>query len=222
MSLSVRFPVIEEDIVFGVGGVLGPEQRAAQFAAAVATDIARIDDENAARAGIRLDHRIFVDGAESADLSRVKPESEILARWDVGVAVVEFVWRMLKSVGPRDSGDYRKSARMYAGGREIDEPKDAAGWGEVLILPTVPYARKIERGLKGYGPGHVYEAVAQSARVRFASAALVKFTFAEPEGPAPALDAWAATSPTAALQRKRKGRNNPRRQPAILIIMRGH
>ncbi|ATQ67732.1 MULTISPECIES: hypothetical protein [Methylosinus] len=218
MALSFRFPISDERVVIGVGGAFGPEVRARAFADMVRQDVARIDDENARAAGARLPYDISIDRS-GADFSRITVKSEIVARWRLGHGAVEFIWRMLRNSGPHKSGAYRASMRCYADGREIKDPTEAAGAREVMFLSIVPYARKIERGQKGYSPGKVYEAVAQAAKARYGKAAIIKFTYATPAGPAPALTSWAARSATAASQRKRKGRDNPLRQPAILIFL---
>lgn len=218
VPLAVKFPIVDERVVFALPA-LTPAAQASAFQRLAARRIAQIDADNARAAGLVIPHRLIVDGAPTPDLSRVTAKSAIVARWSVGVAAVDYIRELLQGAGPFKDGDYREGARMYVDGVESRDPRDAQGAREVLFLSIVPYARKIERGLKGYAPGHVYEAVADMARARYGNAARIKFTYAVPEGPAPELTRWAATSATAAAQRKRKGRDNPMRQPAILVIL---
>jgi hypothetical protein len=219
MAASVKFPVISRNVVFAGNGVFSPETRAKAFAEMARGSIVEIDRANDAMLGRDVHYRTFVDGRETESLAGVKETSEIVARWDLVPGVIAYIDGLLANAGPRLSGDYRRLRAIYADGVEITDPLKAAGAREVLFLSLVPYARKIESGKKGYAPGHVYEAVAAMAKSRFSNVALIKFTYAEPEGPAPALDRWAATSATAAAQRKKKGRDNPRRQPAILVYL---
>ena len=95
----------------------------------------------------------------------------------------------------------------------------------MLFVPTVAYARKIERGKGKYAPGHVYEAVAAMANARFSNVARIKFTYAEPEGPTPGgypfLDDWArrfASVHGSARKQRAQIRKN-RRQPAIVVYL---
>lgn len=219
MATSFKLPIVEQRVVFDGAGIFGPEARAEAFAGMARVSIEEIDRGNDAAVGRDVSYRTFVDGRETSNLREAKDTSIILARWELGAGVVSYIFDLLGKAGPVRTGKYRASARMYADGVEIDDPDKAIGAREVLFLPIVPYARKIERGKDGYAPGHVYEAVAAMAASRFSNVARIKFTYAEPEGPAHELDAWAASSPTAALQRKTKGKDNPRRQPAILAYL---
>lgn len=222
MALSIKFPIVDDHVIVAADGALGPRERAAAFVSLAARDIAAIDARNAAAIGSAIPHETFVDGAATNDLMRASERSEIMARWKVEVGVIEWIWDALHSAGPIKTGAYRASARLYADGREVGSPREAIGAREVMIVSTVPYARKIERGAKGYSPGKVYESVAQAARARFANAARVKFTFAEPEGPAPGLDHWAAAHARRAFshpQRRAAQSARNRRQPAILVFL---
>lgn len=219
MGARIKIPVVDQKIFFDGSGIFSPVARVKAFADLAGARFEEIDRENAAAIGRVVHYRTFVDNRETANLHEAKETSVILARWELGAGVVSYIWDLLSRSGPVLTGKYRKSARMYADGVEIDDPDNAIGAREVLFLSIVPYARKIQRGKGGYAPGHVYEAVAALANARFSNIAKIRFTFAEPEGPAPELERWAATSPTAAAQRKRKGKDNPLRQPAILVYL---
>jgi hypothetical protein len=219
MSARIKFPLINRKDVFAGSGVFSPETRAKAFAEAVGASIREIDRNNDVALGRDVTYKTFVDGRETGNLFTAKDTSVITARWELTPGVVAYIDDLLTASGPEKSGDYRRQHAIYADGVEIDDPNKAVGAKEVMFVALVPYARKIERGQKGYVPGHVYEAVAAMAKGRFSNVALIKFTYAEPEGPAPALDRWVATSKTARQQRKTKGRDNPRRQPTILIYL---
>jgi len=211
MALNFRFPVVSERVVFGSGNIFSPEAQARAFAALASKDIKRIDDANAVIVGRPLARKLFVDDKPTTDLYIAKSTSVIIARWSIGVEAVRYIWNLLHGAGPFKSGAYRASARMYADGVQIDNPDDAVGAREVLFVPLVPYARKIERGLAGYAPGKVYEAVAAQAKSKFSRAARIKFTYAEPEGSAPSFDPRRGGRRSAAAQN--------RRQPAILVFL---
>jgi hypothetical protein len=221
MATSFKFPVVDQRVVFDGAGIFGPEARAEAFANMARASIEEIDRENDAAVGRDVHYRTFVDGHETSNLREAKETSVILARWELGAGVVSYIWDLLGKSGPVLSGKYRASARMYADGVEIDDPDKAIGAREVLFLPIVPYARKIERGKGGYAPGHVYEAVAAMANARFSNVARIKFTYAEPEGPAPALDVWASrhASMESSPRRRRAQLQKNRRNPAILVYL---
>lgn len=218
MALSYRFPITTQRTVFDLSAAPGLSEaaRASAFARLAQKRILAVDSENDRLAGRDIPYSMFVDGAPAANLARVKSSSIIIARWSLGVAVIDHIWALLQESGPFLTGQYRASARMYIDGVETSDPRDAQGARRVLFLSTVPYARKIERGEQGYSPGHVYESVAQFARARYRDAATIKFTYAEPEGPAPALDAWASR---ASARRSRRGGDRSLRQPAILVLL---
>lgn len=218
MPASVKFPVISRKIVFAGDGIFSPETRARAFAEMAGQSIKEIDAANDEALGRDVRYRVFVDGREAASVYAAKETSEIVARWELASGVVAYVRELLTHAGPVKSGAYRKSFVMYADGVEIEDPDKAADAREVLFLSLVPYARKIERGRKGYNPGHVYEAVAAMAKARFSNAAMIKFTYAEPEGDAGALGRWALGNAAGARRQKQQLQKNLR-QPAILIYL---
>lgn len=177
MALRVKFPVIDERVVFGIHGPLGEEALRRHFAGLVRKSISEIDAVNDRAVGHDVQYRTWVDGAESANLENVKFGGTITARWQLGSGVVAYIWELLQGAGPRRTGRYRDSVRLFVDGRETRDPRDAEGAHEALFVPGVPYARKIERGKKGYAPGHVYEAVAAQAKGRYSNVARIRFTY---------------------------------------------
>ncbi|BDV33921.1 hypothetical protein [Methylocystis iwaonis] len=157
MPLIAKFKIASERTVYDLPA-FSEEARATAFQCLAAKRIAEIDDENARAAGRVIPRQLFVDNAEATSLARTKSTSIIVARWSVGVAAVDWIWETLRIAGPKLAGHYRASARMYIDGVESRDPRDAVGAREVLFVSIVPYARKIERGKKGYAPGHVYRA----------------------------------------------------------------
>jgi hypothetical protein len=221
MAARVKFPVINERIIFDGSGIFGPQARAEFFANSAKHDIDLIDRENAAAAGHNLQYRTFVDGRETVNLREAKETSIIVARWDLGAGVVAYIWDLLHKAGPAKTGKYRKSARMHADGVEITDPDEAIGAHEVMFVSVVPYARKIEFGKGRYSPGHVYEAVTAMANARFSNIAKIKFTFAAPAGPAPELSAWAARNASLEGHPHKRGKKMDKnmRNPAILVFL---
>lgn len=222
MALKAKIPIVDRRIAFSPGGVFSDETIAREFARMASEDIAQVDRENAFAAGHKLPMTTMVDGVEKAPLpASVDLDSTITARWEIGVAAVDYAWTLLQSAGPMKTGAYRKSHRLYADGREVEAPEETIGAREVMILSIVPYARKIERGKGGYAPGAIYQAVAAMAAARYSNAARIKYTHAEPPGAAGPLDAWARSHAAQAgsARKQRAQLAKDRRQPAIIFYL---
>ena len=228
MALKVRMDVISRDVVFRPGGGLSAQEVSAQFAAAAARDIAAIDADNAAAVGHALPRQTFVDGRESDDLRTVRPNGVIVATWALTTEVVRYVFDKIEATAPKRSGRFAKSIRIYADGVEVETPEDAIGAAEVVIAPTVPYARKIESGFSKEGgawatnPNGVFHAVAAMAAAKFGNIAKIKFGAREVVGGGTDLAGW-ATGHTAMIAHEGKRRNahaKDSRQPAVVILFR--
>jgi hypothetical protein len=220
MALRVKLAPINSKVIFEGDGLASRETIGKAFASMVKKDIARVDGDNAAIVGRKVPHITAIGATQVAVLPDfIDPAAHVVARWQLEVGAVAYAWDALHRAGPVLKGAYRKSHRIYADGVEVAGPDDTAGAREVLILSIVPYARKIERGRKGYAPGAVYQAVTALTAARYGNVARIKFTYAEPEGPAGPLDAWAHRNASSiAHPRKRAAQlTKNRRQPAILF-----
>jgi len=218
MAVRAKLPVINRQIVFVGDGVFSPETRARAFADMVSASIAGIDQANDEALGRDVPYRTFVDGRETRNLRSGNVASEIVARWELAAGVFAYIDDLLTHAGPVLTGAYRKAHVIYADGVEIEDPDKAIGAREVLFFALAPYARKIERGKKGYAPGHVYEAVAAMAKARFSNVALIRFTYQAPEGDAGSLGVWATRNAVHARKPRQQAQKNFR-QPAILVYL---
>ncbi len=163
----------------------------------------------------------FVDGARSERLETVRPDGVIVFEFDVGSDVVRYCFDMLVAHSPVLTGAYQRSHRIYADGVEVETPEQASGASEVSIVSSVPYARKIERGLSQKAPDGVYQTVATMAAQRFGNQARVRFSYRAPMN-AGDLEKWAAANAARkARGRKQRARYEANiRQPAITITFR--
>jgi hypothetical protein len=228
MALKTRIDVFTRETVFRPGFGLSPKEISAQFAALASQDIAEIDADNAKTAGRELPHRTFVDGRETTDLASVRPDGVIVAEWTLTTEVVQFVWDRIQKSAPQRTGRFKASQRIYADGVEVDNPQDTIGASEVIIAPTVPYARKIEGGFSKQGgawatnPNGLYHAVATLAASRFGNIAKIKFGTREVLGGATDLSAWASdhTANIAHEGKRRKAHARDSRQPSVVITFR--
>ena len=226
MALKVRIPVISREVVLRPGGGLSPQEISAQFAKAAAADIAQIDADNALAAGRALPRQTFVDGRESDDLRAVKPDGVIVATWELTTEVVRYCYDKIEQTAPRRTGRFAKSVRIYADGVEVETPEEAFGAGEVVIAPTVPYARKIEGqfakqgGVWATNPNGLFHAVAAMAAAKYGNVAKIKFGAREIVGGGTGLAQWAQghTAMIAHEGRRRKAHARDSRQPAVIIV----
>lgn len=228
MAIKARVDVFTRENLFSPAGGLSPQDISAQFAAAVARDIAEIDADNASAAGRALPHHTFVDGAETDNLARVRPDGVIVATWELGAEVVRYVWDQLQRAAPRRSGRFAKSQRLYADGVEVDTPEDTIGAAEVVIASTVPYARKIEGQFSKKGgawatnPNGLYHATAALAASKFGNIAKIKFESREVVGGGTDLEKWASghTAMIGHERKREKQHARDSRQPAIIVTFR--
>lgn len=228
MALKTRIDVISRETVFRPGGGMSPQEISAQFAASAARDIAEIDAANAAVAGHALPRQTFVDGRASDNLTAVRPDGVIVATWELTTEVVAWVYDRIEATAPKKTGRFAKSVRIYADGVEVETPHDALGAAEVVIAPTVPYARKIEGGFAKKGgawatnPNGVLHAVAALAASKFGNIAKIKFGAREVVGGGTDLAKWASghTAMIGHERKREKQHARDSRQPAIIVTFR--
>lgn len=217
--ITTRIQVFDKKALFGQSGALGADVRSKMLAEFAAGRIAETDRQNAEAAGRPIPHETIVDGSNTDNLARVKPDGVIVAKWQLGTEVVQWVLDTLQASGPVASGRYRESAKIYADGREVDTPEETAGASEVAIVSTVPYARKIERGQGGYAPGAVYEGVAALAAGKYGNIARIKFSYRQPVGGGTMLDEWAQGHSAKAGTERQQSKQYEKdvRNPAVVI-----
>ena len=228
MAVRARIEVLSRETIFRPGSGLSPREISARFAAFAASGIAEIDAGNAKVAGHPLPHSTVVDGRETEALASVKPNGVIVAEWTLTADVVQYVWDQLQAAAPRRTGRFAKSQRIYAYGGEVEGPDQAIGAAEVVIAPTVPYARKIEGDFSKAGnawatnPNGLYHAVAALANAKFGNIARIKFSPREVLGGATDLAAWAEGHSAAIGHERKREKQHARdsRQPAVVITFR--
>lgn len=225
MSISMRVEVLDRDVLFTPGFGLSPAERSAALADYAADVIADATVEATAAFGTPPDVSVAVDGLIGRPLSAVKPDGTIVATLALSVGVVVWIFEQVVAHSPRLTGEYAASHRVFADGVEVDSPQAAAGAKQVVISPTVPYARKIEGTRKkpesSQAPAGVYQVVAAMAAARFGNVARIKFTYQGIMAPGSGLEAWAAGH-IASITHERRRRSQAAkdlRQPAIVIDM---
>ena len=152
--------------------------------AAAARD--RVLAEQTARAGIAPTYRQVVDGIEGAPLSAVKPDGVIVFAWSYVREVILDTVGALVARAPQRSGAYVKSIRIIADGAFVELDAIPANVAEVLIAPSVAYARRLEIGKRKDGSPfvvlvkpHIVEEVAATAAKLYGSLAAIDFVYVE-------------------------------------------
>lgn len=213
MPVTAKVQLIDRETIFRATAGLSPQDQSKAVAAYARQVIAAADAQNARAEGHQVAKRIFVDGASSADFERVRPGGTIVAEWDLGTELIQWIYNQLETHSPEKTGRFKASITVYADGEEVDDLAKMPEATEVVFAALVPYARKIERR------DAVFEAVAALAAARFGNIARIKFSYRNPLGGASELEAWAAPRAAAVANIARRRRHFARdtRQPAIIL-----
>jgi len=218
MGAKTRITFVDREFLFRPGGSLSPDAGAKAVAAFARERIGEAEQQNQAALGYSPEKETFVNGARSTDFDSVKPGQAIVAVFDIGSNVVQYVWDMVHTKSPVLSGEFKKSHRIYADGSEVAGPSSVGDAREIIITSVAPYARKIERGQSKQAPEGVFEAVAALAMTKYGAIAKVRFTYRAPMGGSTALDKWAAKH-SAGSRKQAAQYAKDTRQPAIMILM---
>jgi len=179
--LTSKAEPIDKDLALYLGELAGPEQ-SARFAELARGYINEASAQNEHALGRRPVKRTFVDGRAEAPLESIRPNGVIHVEFELILDVLKFIAITLEAYSPVKTGRYKKSHALFADGREISletliaQPTIRLA-DEYVFLNTVPYARKIERGLSPEAPDGVYEATSKLARSRFSNIAKISFTY---------------------------------------------
>jgi hypothetical protein len=222
MSLETKLNPFDRDVLFDLSG-LSPQEQSAALAEFARQEIAKAVEQNTQAIGHSVEHETFVDGRKNAALESVSPTGTIVAEFDLGTDLVEWIWGQVQKHSPVLTGGFRKSQRLFADGVEVDGPAYIPdGAEEIVITSVAPYARKIERGESKQAPDGVYEAVAAMAATRYGNQARIRFTYREPMGGATELEQWARrhSSREQGAAKRRRQYSKDVRQPAIVITLR--
>lgn len=101
------------------------------------------------RAGVKPTHKVYVDGRENAPLTDVKQKIEII--YDYKREIAKAAIRELMVSGPQFTGGWKKSILVFCNQRKIENFEEIGFNDEVWVIPTVPYARRLEVGKKKDG-----------------------------------------------------------------------
>ncbi|MBP1179972.1 hypothetical protein [Methylobacterium sp. PvR107] len=181
MARATRLKPLARELTIAVQRALAPQARQKLIAGVARRALADAEEVNTRVLGRTPQHSTFVDGRSGAPLESVNPDrGEIVFRFNFATDLFEWVEEQLIIHSPvgdtPKSPEYSKSHIFFADGEQADPA--APGEGDVFVfLSTVPYARKIERGLSSQAPEGVYEVVAALAQRRFGNLARIQFGY---------------------------------------------
>lgn len=135
-----------------------PQQAQEALEQAALTHKAKVEAEQAARAGVKPMVTAVVDGVRNAPLNTVKPNGVVLLDWNYLQEAVLVTVGYLRRHGPEIGGDWKRAISVEVGERWVDPtapiPKDAT---EAFVFVNVPYARRLEIGKKNDGSPFVVQ-----------------------------------------------------------------
>lgn len=177
----VRLRSFSRDLQLIVERSLQPAARQKLVAEAARRALAQAQAQNARVLGAVPDHETFVDGRPEAALESVNPDrGQILFKFELASDIFQWIDEQLIIHSPvgdtPKSPEYNRSHVFFVDG-EASDPAGGVRGETFIFLNTVPYARKIERGLSDQTPEGVYEVVSVLAQRRFGNIARITFGY---------------------------------------------
>lgn len=213
--IEAKIQPIRRDLELAISSWLGPEARAGMLADAARDILRDTDAKNDSVAGQHVPYQTFVDGTKTETIERVHAEGVIVRTYDLMPLVLMEIGSLLWTHSPFLTGRYQKSHRLLADGDEIAKvtegwslPALPAGVREFVFIPTVEYARPIERGWSKKAPDGVYQVIAAMAKTSFGKFAKISFGYRE----------LAGMQESRVERRARPGKPRDMRQPVIIIV----
>lgn len=229
MTVTTRIQPVDQDIKIIISDLLSPDAQSAAFADFAEDALADAEATDAAALGYTPTHTTFVDGSETDDLTRVRPDGTIVFVFDLVGDFLQTIYQMLLDRAPVLTGAYRESIKLYADGTEVDVNGEIPSAAQYTFLSGVAYARKIE-GSDGrkpespQAPDGVFQAVATMAQQQFGNSARVSFAYISPADGG--IVDWAKTPAAQHLASRLRGGNKLLHQdwltrvPAIVVTPR--
>lgn len=177
MPYQARVEPIDRDIELLIKESFSPQARVKMHADYAREQLAVAQDTNRKALGRVPPHQTFVDGAATDRLESVRPDGVIAFEFSLIGDAIRWVAEQLELHSPKKSGLYSRSHVFLADGVEVALDAIPLDAKELAFVNSVPYARKIERGLSNQAPDGVYEVVAVLASQRFGNVARFRFGY---------------------------------------------
>jgi len=180
--LSISIDGSDDDLASLISESFGPEAVSAAIAEVAREALAEAEAINTAALGRAVPYTTLVDGRESSDFDRVRPDGSIVGIFDLTTDILTWIEQQLIAHSPVRTGRYQKSHRVLVDGVETVIADIPPGVSQVVFAPLAAYAPEIEPhdgkpGESRKAPDGVYQAVAALARQRFGASADISFTY---------------------------------------------
>lgn len=186
MAVRTRIQPFSQALDIIVRDTLSPAARSRAVAAFAREKLREAQAQNSRVLGREPAFRQFVDGTEGRPLEQVRADSgRIVFEFELTEDLVSTVLTLLERFSPVDSGDYKRSHIVFAGGRQVLPGEAVPMASDFVFLNPLPYARKIELGkmkMRRSGTDRVYQQAAQAAMRRFGNLARIQFSYRTPIG----------------------------------------
>lgn len=191
------------------------------FQQAAREELAKGQDRNRGALGYVPPHSTTVDQSRGASIETAKADSTIVFEFQLIETALAQIGELLVRHSPVRSGRFQQSFILFADGVAVEPGTVPAAADEYVFLSSMPYARKIERGLSPQAPEGVADVVAALAKRRWGNIANIRFSFRS--FPSGAVGAWAQTGSARAMAKTVRRGNSAghhewlTRQPAVVI-----
>jgi hypothetical protein len=231
VSIRLKLDPIDRDLAVILEETMGPKARSralAEFAREARDEAVA---QNTAAIGKAPRYTTHVDGRLGAPLESVKPDGVIVFEFELLLELLEWIGEQLVLASPIGQSDdprpghpglYANSHGFYADDTLLEPGTPVPPAREYAFVNSVPYARKIERGLSDQAPTGVYQVIADQAKRRFGNVANIRFTYRVPKHGD--IETWARTTSLVRMRKRGPARMTAsqrdewlRRQPAIVI-----
>lgn len=147
---------------------------------------AKTMQEQTSRGGIAPTFTAYANTPGNSNLETVKLPGPIVYRYSYFREVVFTAIGWLEANSPVEKGDYRRGHTVFLNGVALDSAIDGeyAPGDDIMIVNTVPYARKLEVGKTESGrdflisvPNRIYERASNALSKRFGNLAKIHVEF---------------------------------------------
>src|SRR5262249_35564197 len=116
--LSISIDGSDDDLASLISESFGPEAISAAIAEAAREALAEAEAFNTVALGRAVPYTTLVDGRESSDFDRVKPDGSIVGIFDLATDILTWIEQQLVTHSPVRTGRYQKSHRVFVDGVE--------------------------------------------------------------------------------------------------------
>ena len=138
--LSISIDGSDDDLASLISESFGPEAVSAAIAEVAREALAEAEAINTSALGRAVPYTTLVDGRESSDFDRVRPDGSIVGIFDLATDILTWIEQQLIAHSPVRTGRYQKSHRVFVDGVETAIADIPPGVSQVVFAPLAAYA----------------------------------------------------------------------------------